>query len=66
MISLPVKRGARFSRVSWVATQSRAVQIEHASRAEWRRTWPLVASAGTTMGLTDTDLDALFAAAGAL
>ena len=51
---------------AWVATQSRAVQIEYASRTEWRRTWPLVISAGTTLGLTDTDLDALFAAAGAL
>ena len=51
---------------SWVATQSRAVQIEYASRTEWRRTWPLVISAGTTLGLTDTDLDNLFAAAGAL
>ncbi len=51
---------------SWVATQPRATQIEYASRTEWRRTWPLVISAGTTLGLTDTDLDALFAAAGAL
>ena len=51
---------------SWVATQSRAVQIEYASRTEWRRTWPLVVSAATALGLSDTDLDALFAAAGAL
>ena len=51
---------------AWIATQPRAVQIEYESRGEWRRTWPLVVSAGTTLGLSDTDLDNLFAAAAML
>ncbi len=51
---------------AWVATQDRKTQIEYAERGEWRRTWPLVISAGTTLGLTDTDLDNLFATAGEL
>ncbi|MBP8282895.1 MAG: hypothetical protein KAX46_03125 [Chromatiaceae bacterium] len=45
---------------AWVATQSRAVQIEYASRPEWRRDWPLVANAGLAFGLTDAQLDDLF------
>lgn len=44
----------------WIAAQTRTTQIEYASRTEWRRTWPLVVSAGAAFGLTDTDLDAIF------
>lgn len=51
---------------SWVAGQSRAVQIEYASRTEWRRTWPLFISAAAAFGLNDTQLDDLFTLAATL
>ena len=51
---------------SWVATQPRATQIEYAERGEWRRDWPLVVSAGATLGLSDSQLDDLFTLAAAL
>lgn len=51
---------------AWVATQSRAVQIEYAARTVWQRTWPLVASAGTALGLSEAQMDELFALAASL
>ena len=45
---------------AWIATQPRATQIEYESRTEWRRNWPLVIAAGTALGLTEAQLDALF------
>ena len=51
---------------AWVATQDRATQIEYAARTEWRRDWPLVTSAGTALGLSDSQLDDLFTLAGTL
>ena len=51
---------------AWVATQSRAVQIEYAARTVWQRTWPLVASAGSAMNLSDDQMDELFALAATL
>ena len=51
---------------TWVAAQSRATQIEYASRTEWRRDWPLVISAGTALGLSEFDLDTFFTAADVL
>ena len=51
---------------AWVATQSREVQIEYAARTVWYRTWPLVASAGAAMGLSDAQMDDLFALAATL
>ena len=51
---------------AWVAGQSRAVQIEYAARTEWRRTWPLVVDAADALGLTEAQLDDLFALAASL
>lgn len=51
---------------AWVASQSRAVQIEYDARTEWRRTWPLVVDAAEALGLTEAQLDDLFALAATL
>ena len=48
---------------AWVAGQERAVQIEYLARGEWRRDWPLVIGAGAAMGLSEAQLDGLFALA---
>lgn len=51
---------------AWVASQSRAVQIEYKARTEWKRDWPLVIEAATALGLTEAQLDDLFALAATL
>ena len=51
---------------AWVATQSRATQIEYAARGEWRRDWPLVATGATALGLTEEQVDELFILAATL
>lgn len=51
---------------AWVAGQERAVQLEYLARGEWRRDWPLVIGAGAAMGLSEAQLDGLFALAATL
>lgn len=51
---------------SWVATQSRATQIEYAARGTWRRDWPLVAMGAEALGLTEAQVDELFILAATL
>lgn len=51
---------------AWIAQADAATQIEWEFANEIRRDWPPIAACATALGLTDTDLDALFAAAGAL
>lgn len=51
---------------AWVASQSRAVQIEYKARTEWKRDWPLVIEAATALGLTEAQLDDLLALAATL
>lgn len=51
---------------AWVATQSRATQIEYAARGEWSRDWPLVATGATALGLTEAQVDDLFILAATL
>ena len=45
---------------TWIATQSRLVQIDWDRATEIRRDWPLIANAATALGLTDTQIDDLF------
>ena len=51
---------------AWIATQPRATQIEYAARSTWRRDWPLVATGGAAMGLSEVQMDDLFKLAATL
>ena len=51
---------------AYVATQPRAVQVEWEFANEIRRDWPPVVNAASALGLTNTHVDALFAAAARL
>ena len=51
---------------AWIATADEETQIEWEFATDIRRDWPPIATCATALGLTDTDLDNLFAAAVAL
>ena len=51
---------------AWIAQASPAVQIDWECAQEIQRDWPAIAEAATALGLTDAQLDDLFAAAGTL
>lgn len=46
--------------------QRGAVRIDYEDATEWRRDWPTLLAMQAALGWTDTEVDALFAAAAAL
>ena len=50
----------------WVATADQETQIDWEFATEIRRDWPPIAACATALGLTDAQLDDLFALAGKL
>ena len=48
---------------AWIATQPVATQIEYADRSVWERNWPLVVQFAAEHGISDVQLDAMFARA---
>ena len=48
------------------AQQRRQAKIEYEDATEWRRDWPLITTLAQSIGLTDSQIDALFVAASAI